>query len=98
MHISELIRHLQVLGVKTANTVSESTNGKMGVATLIAGTVTISNKSITANSRIFLTPQNGVANAGFVSVGSRVNATSFTITSSNNLDTRIIAYQIFEPG
>lgn len=98
MHISELIRHLQVLGVKTANTVSESTDGKMGVATLVAGTVTVSNKSITTNSRIFLTPQNGVTNAGFVSVGSRVNAISFTITSSNNLDTRIIAYQIFEPG
>lgn len=76
----------------------EGINGRMGVATLVAGTVTVNNTSITANSRIFLTAQAGVLNIGVVSVTSRVVGASFTITSLNALDTRTIAYQIFEPA
>jgi hypothetical protein len=37
--------------------VIEGTNAKQGIATLAAGTVTVANTSVTANSRIFLTAQ-----------------------------------------
>jgi hypothetical protein len=80
-------------------TVAEGTNAKQGVATLAAGTVTVSNTSVTANSRIFLTGQqsNG-GTPGFLRVSTRVVGTSFTITSSSATDTSVVAYEIFEPS
>lgn len=76
----------------------EGLNKKMGIATLASGTITIANSSITANSRIFLTPQSGILNVGAVWVSSRVAGVSFTIMSLNILDARTVAYQIFEPA
>lgn len=75
----------------------EAANGKQGVATLVAGTVTVSNHSITAVSRIFLTAQDGNT-TGALRVSARTAGTSFTITSSSNTDTGVVAYEIFEPG
>lgn len=77
---------------------SEGANGKQGVATLVAGTVTVANTSITANSRIILTPQETGALTGIVRVSARVVGTSFTITSTVNTDTAVVAFEIFEPG
>lgn len=79
--------------------VKEGSNAKQGIATLVAGTVTVSNTAVTAESRIFLTGQddNG-GTPGFLRVSARVAGTSFTITSSSNTDTSIVAYEIFEPG
>lgn len=81
-------------GYRTA----EGSNAKQGVATLVAGTVTVANTAITANSRIFLTSQVDGGTPGFVRVASRIAGTSFTITSSNAADTSTIAYEIFEPA
>lgn len=78
--------------------VSEGANGKQGTATLVAGTVTIANTSITANSRILITPQETGALTGILRVSARVVGTSFTITSSVNTDTALVAWEIFEPG
>lgn len=89
------------LSVKTAGKglrVVEGSNCKQGTAVLVAGTVTISNTSVTATSRILLTSQSDGGTPGFVRVSARVAGTSFTITSSNALDTSTIAYEIFEPG
>lgn len=69
---------------------------RSGIATLVAGTVTVNDTNITANSRIFLTPQDNDT-AGFVKISARVVGTSFTITSSNGGDTGVIAYLIIEP-
>jgi hypothetical protein len=81
-------------------TVKEGANAKQGVATLVAGTVTVSNTSVTANSRILLTVQSlGTVTAPkAVAVTARTAATSFTITSADNTDTSVVAYEIFEPG
>ena len=76
----------------------EGTNEFMGVATLANGTVTVANTSVTANTRIFLTPQSEVDTPGFVSVTSRVAGTSFTIGSSTATDDSVVAWLLIEPA
>lgn len=78
--------------------VKEGANGKQGVATLAAGTVTVSTTTVTANSRIFLTCNTPGGTPGWLQVSARTAGTSFTILSSSNTDTSVVAYQIFEPG
>ncbi len=78
--------------------VKEGANAKQGTAVLVAGTVTVADTSVTANSRIFLTSNLDGGAPGFVRVSARVAGTSFTITSSSGTDTSTIAYEIFEPG
>lgn len=78
--------------------VKEGSNAKQGTATLVAGTVTVSNTSVTANSRIFLTSQADGGTPGWLRVSARTASTSFTITSSSGTDTSTVAYQIFEPA
>jgi len=78
--------------------VKEGSNAKMGVATLVAGTVTVNTTAVTANSRIFLTHQNNSGTVGFVTVSARTASTSFTILSSNAADTSNIAWMIVEPA
>lgn len=78
--------------------VAEGTNAKQGTATLVAGTVTVSNTSVTANSRILLTVQTPGGTVGAVYVSARTAGTSFTITSTSGTDTSTVAYEIIEPG
>lgn len=87
---------LQVVGKGIS--IKEGSNAKMGVTTLVAGTVAVSTTAVTANSRILLTPQNASGNAGAVSVSARTPGTSFTISSTSATDTRDIAWIIFEPS
>ena len=77
--------------------VKEGTNAKQGTAALTAGTVTVANTSVTSSSRIFITAQDN-STVGSIRVSARVAGTSFTITSTANTDTGVIAYQIFEPA
>lgn len=78
--------------------IKEGTNATMGVATLVAGTVTVNTTKVTANSRIFITNNTPGGTVGFIHVSARTAATSFTITSSDALDTSNIAWIIIEPG
>jgi DNA-binding beta-propeller fold protein YncE len=78
--------------------VSEAANGKQGVAALVAGTVVVANTSITANSRIILSPQETGLLTGIVRVSARTAGVSFTLLSTIITDTAVIAYEIFEPG
>lgn len=79
--------------------VAEGTNAKMGLATLAAGTVTVSTTAVTANSRIYLTGQGDTAGTeGWLRVSARVAGTSFTITSSSGTDTSTVAWMIVEPA
>jgi hypothetical protein len=88
----------QVLGKGLS--VKEGSNAKQGVATLIAGTVTVLNTSVTASSRIFLAAQSlgTIVTPAALAVTGRVAGTSFMITSSAGTDTSVIAYEIFEPS
>lgn len=79
--------------------VKEGSNASMGIATLVAGTVTVNTTKVTANSRIFLTVEGGtLTNVGFVYVSARSSGTSFDITSSNILDASDVAWLIVEPS
>lgn len=78
--------------------VNEGANGKQGTATLVAGTVTVANTSVTANSRIFLETNTPGGTPGWLLVSARVVGTSFTILSSSATDTSVVAWEIFEPG
>lgn len=78
--------------------VKEGSNCKQGIATLVAGSVVVSNTSVTANSRIMLTSQVDGGTPGFLRISARTASTSFTITSSSVADISTVAYQIFEPA
>lgn len=89
---------VSILTLGRGLSVKEGSNAKQGVATLVAGTVTVANTSALTNSRILLTVQSlGTVTAPkAVAVTARVNATSFTITSADATDTSVVAYEIFE--
>lgn len=76
----------------------EGSNAKMGTATLVAGTVVVLTTAVTANSRIHLTGQNASGTHGELGISARTAATSFTITSVSALDTRSVAWILFEPA
>lgn len=80
--------------------VKEGSNAKQGTATLTAGTAVVSNTSVTANSRIFLTAQNlgTVTTPKALAVTARTAGVNFTITSADNTDTSVVAWEIFEPA
>lgn len=79
--------------------VKEGTNATMGTATLSSGTVVVSTTKVTANSRIFLTTNGGtLTNIGSPYVSARTAGTSFTISSTNILDSSNVAWVILEPA
>lgn len=79
--------------------IKEGANARSGVATLAAGTVTVANTSVTANTRIQLTVQSlGTVTAPkAVAVTGRTAGTSFTITSADATDTSVVAWLLVEP-
>ncbi|MFD7111502.1 glycosyl hydrolase family 28-related protein [Streptomyces microflavus] len=70
---------------------------RLGVTQLVAGTVTVPNTSVTANTRINLFRQSPGGTLGHLSV-TRTAATSFVITSSSATDTSFVAYELIEPS
>ena len=78
--------------------VKEGTNATMGRAVLVAGTVVVNTTKVTATSEIFLTNNVNGGTLGSVSVSARTAGTSFTITSTNVLDTSTISWIIIEPA
>lgn len=89
--------NLDVSGSGNGLGVAEGAGGKQGVATLSGGTILVNNANITATSRIFLTPQDN-STTGALRVSARSAGVSFTITSSVNTDSGVVAYEIFAPG
>lgn len=61
-----------------------------GQATLVAGTVTVSNASVASGSVIFLTCGAVGGVPGLLSVGTITAATSFVINSSSDTDTSTV--------
>jgi hypothetical protein len=87
-----------VTAVGSGISIAEGVNAKMGVATLVAGVVTVSTTSVTATSRIFLTNQSASATVGQLAVANVVAGTSFDIVSSDPTETSTIAYILVEPS
>lgn len=79
--------------------IKEGSNATSGLATLAAGTVVVSTTKVTAVSRIYPAGQGGtITNLGSYSITARTPGTSFTISSSNVLDTNTVAWVIIEPA
>lgn len=78
--------------------VKEGSNATMGLATLVAGAVTVATTKVTATSRIFLMGNSDGGTPGWHRISARVAATSFTITSSSGTDTSTVAWLIVEPS
>jgi len=66
-----------------------------GTATLVAGTVTVANTSVTANSLVFLTVTLPGGTVGYLSVAVTAG-TGFVITSSSALDTSTVGYIVVD--
>lgn len=77
--------------------IKEGVNARMGLATLVAGSVTVANTSVAANTRIAVFRQTTGGTPGHLSV-TRIAGTSFTITSSSNTDTSTVAWVLFQPA
>ena len=77
--------------------VAEGSNARMGISTLSGGTVTVTNNTVTANTRIFMSRQTTGGVTGQLSC-TRVANTSFTINSSSALDTSTVCWELKEPA
>jgi hypothetical protein len=77
--------------------VKSGSNARVGTATLAAGTVTVANTSVTANTIILLGGNAPVtANAGALYVSSVTPGTGFTVKSTNAADTSKFGYHLVE--
>lgn len=76
----------------------EGADARLGVATLVAGTLVVSTTQVGATSRIFLTCQVPGGTPGFLRVSARTAGTSFTILSSSGTDTSQVAWMIVDPA
>lgn len=83
------------LRVQGTITLTDGANKSVGVSgAMTAGTITISNIRVTANSRIFLTHATVGGTQGILSVGTITAGTSFVINSSSVLDTGTVNWFI----
>ena len=78
--------------------IKEGSNARMGVSTLVAGTVTVSNTSVTASSRIFASANTTSTGHGALSIENITAGVSFDIVSTNVLDDASVAWLIIEPA
>lgn len=78
--------------------VNSGTDARMGRATLVAGTVDVATTAVTANSNIFVTCQTPGGTSGWLRVSDREAGVDFTILSSSNTDTSVVAWLIVDPA
>lgn len=71
------------------------TDARAGNATLVAGTITVTNTTVTANTIIMLTRKTSGGTLGNLTYTLSA-ATSFTINSDNALDTSTVSYMLIE--
>ena len=75
--------------------VKSGANLRIGQATLIAGSAVVSNTSVTANTRIFLTVSTAGGTQGFLKT-TKSAGVSFTITSTSGTDTSTVDWFMVE--
>lgn len=78
--------------------IKQGSNATCGRGTLVGGTLTINTTKATTTAEIFITDRGGgvIANIGTLYISAIVNGTSFTISSTNVLDTSIFSWLIIE--
>lgn len=77
--------------------IKEATNGRAGTATLSAGTITVANTSVTANTRVCYWRQTSGGTLGELSVTLSAGV-SFTISSTSATETSTIYWELREPA
>lgn len=90
-------RHDSGLVGWTAISLLDGSNKRMGQATLVGGTISVANTSVTASTRIFLSHANTSGTLGHLYISARVAGTSFDITSSSGTDTSTVNWLLIEP-
>lgn len=90
--------NLETTFAGTGLAIKAGSNCYIGAGTLTAGTVTISNTSVAANTHIFITPTTTSTNSGTLAVTSITAGTSFTVTSSDSSDTASFNYLFVKPN
>jgi hypothetical protein len=86
--------HSSLQGIEGGSTSHAYHAAEKGTAVLVGGTKTVNTAQALTGSVILLTSQIDGGTIGFLRVSARVNATSFTITSSSPLDTSTVGYII----
>jgi hypothetical protein len=89
---SDIVIGLAGKGVR----IKEGTNARMGTATLVAGVVTVSNTSITANTRIIPGHVTPGGTPGALFVQAVTVGTSFQIKSTSSTDTSVVSWVLVE--
>lgn len=77
-------------------TYKSGTGARAGNATLVGGTVTVTNTTVTANTIVMLTRKTSGGTIGTAITYTLSAATSFTINSDNPLDTSTFSYVLHE--
>ena len=78
--------------------IAEGANARMGTGVLSAGAAIVSNTTVTANTRIFLTTQVASGTPGALRVGTVTPGSGFGVNSTNGADNSTFAYLLVEPG
>jgi len=79
--------------------VQEGANQRMGQATMVGGTVTVSNNTVTANTRIFFSRvATGAGVAGGIITYTINPGVSFTLNSGAGTDTSTFNWLLIEPA
>jgi hypothetical protein len=86
--------------IKTAGKgiqIKEGSNARMGVAILVGGTITVSNTSVTADTRLFVSRSTTGGTLGHLYTTLSVG-TGFTVNSSEAGDTSTVNWLLIEPS
>lgn len=84
------------MGAAGLLSISSGTNQRAGNLTLVGGTSTVSNTTVTANSIVILTRKTSGGTIGTAITYTLSAGTSFTVNSDNILDTSTFSYMIIE--
>lgn len=95
MHISG---DLSIYAIGKGMQIAEGPDARMGKSTLVAGTVTVSNATITGSTRFFISNclLSGVVTPTALAVSSVNIGSDFTILSSSALDTSDVCWELKE--
>jgi hypothetical protein len=85
-----------VMAVAKALSVSSGSNQRAGNATLVGGTITVNNTTVTANTVLMLTRKTSGGTIGTAITYTLSAGNSFTINSDNILDTSTFSYFMIE--
>jgi len=95
--LTSYLEHLINGSIYIGTAGSKTTTVRHGTASLVSGSVTVSDANILSTSRILVTGSVDGGTPGWLRVSARSVGVSFTITSSSATDTSTVSYMIINP-